>query len=102
MCLGTGAPHTAGVVVTTHGNGPGDGDLTLPHAAVAGHTTSGLDDEVLIGGRRPRHARGSRRPTSPTGWGSIAVPTRFALARPPSRPCAPANDCQFSRKESNG
>jgi putative ABC transport system permease protein len=49
MRLGDGTPHTARVVAI-YGNGLGFGDLTLPHDAVAGHTTSGLDDEILVSG----------------------------------------------------
>ncbi|WP_318307714.1 ABC transporter permease [Amycolatopsis solani] len=50
MRLGDGTPHTARVVAV-YGNGLGYGDLTLPHEAVAGHTTSGLDDEILVAGK---------------------------------------------------
>jgi len=49
MRLGDGTPHNARVVAI-YGNGLGFGDLTLPHDAVAGHTTSGLDDEILVSG----------------------------------------------------
>ncbi|MFJ7217685.1 FtsX-like permease family protein [Amycolatopsis sp. NPDC098790] len=50
MRLGDGTPHTARVVAV-YGNGLGYGDLTLPHDVVAGHTTSGLDDEILVAGK---------------------------------------------------
>ncbi|NBH02348.1 ABC transporter permease, partial [Amycolatopsis sp. SID8362] len=50
MRLGDGTPHTARVVAV-YGNGLGYGDLVLPHDVVAGHTTSGLDDEILVAGR---------------------------------------------------
>lgn len=49
MRLGDGTPHSARVVAI-YGNGLGFGGLTLPHAAVAGHTTTGLDDEILVAG----------------------------------------------------
>ncbi|WP_410614245.1 ABC transporter permease [Amycolatopsis sp. lyj-109] len=49
MRLGDGTPHHARVVAI-YGSGLGFGDLTLPHDAVAGHTTSGLDDEILVAG----------------------------------------------------
>jgi putative ABC transport system permease protein len=49
MRLGDGTPYHARVVAI-YGNGLGFGDLTLPHDAVAGHTTSGLDDEILVSG----------------------------------------------------
>ncbi|WP_410672173.1 FtsX-like permease family protein [Amycolatopsis sp. cmx-4-68] len=49
MRLGDGTPYTARVVAI-YGSGLGFGDLTLPHDAVAGHTTTGLDDEILVSG----------------------------------------------------
>jgi len=49
MRLGDGTPFRARVVAI-YGNGLGFGDVTLPHDAVAAHTTGGLDDEVLVSG----------------------------------------------------
>jgi putative ABC transport system permease protein len=45
--LGDGTPHPARVVAV-YGNGLGFGDLTLPHDVVVSHTTSRLDNEILV------------------------------------------------------
>ncbi|GHF74071.1 putative ABC transport system permease protein [Amycolatopsis bartoniae] len=47
--LGDGTPYQARVV-GIYGNGLGFGDLTLPHDVVVAHTTSRLDDEILLAG----------------------------------------------------
>ncbi|MFE3291806.1 FtsX-like permease family protein [Rhodococcus sp. NPDC059234] len=45
--LGDGTPVTA-TVVATYGRGLGFGDLTMSNETVRAHTTSGLDDSILV------------------------------------------------------
>jgi putative ABC transport system permease protein len=68
--LGDGTPYTARVVAV-YGNGLGFGDLTLPNDVVVGHTTSGLDSEILIAG------------TPGTEPGALDAALRTALASRP-------------------
>lgn len=50
--LGDGTAHTARVVAIYH-DGLGFGDLTLPNDVVLAHTTSRMDDEILVSGADP-------------------------------------------------
>ncbi|GAB3488590.1 hypothetical protein GCM10027521_32600 [Amycolatopsis cihanbeyliensis] len=50
--LGDGTPYTA-EVIATYGNGLGLGDVTLPNQVVVEHTTTGLNDYVLVDGADP-------------------------------------------------
>ncbi len=54
--LGDGAV-TRPRVVATYGRGLGFGDLTLPHEALAAHTTTRLDQSILVDAADPAAAR---------------------------------------------